>query len=301
MHVAGARRGLRTATRLSVVTGTLVAMDTAEDAAQHAAGDTAEHLAGDTAEPEPDAEPEPEHRAGDRAAAQVLDADDVARRVDGRHWRVLLYRLEAAFRTPDLATAAAFATRVAASAAATGTAPDVVLRPHRVHVRTTTPGRFGVTAPDVALAAAVSRAAHELGLAGDPASLTTQEVAIDALDIPAVYPFWRALLGYEPPAGLPAGLHVLADPHGTAPGYWFQQMDEPRLQRNRIHVDVTVPYDEADTRVAAALAAGGRMVSDAGAPGFRVLADAEGNEACVCASPAPATTDGTGRTSSATR
>jgi 4a-hydroxytetrahydrobiopterin dehydratase len=250
-----------------VVTGTLVDMTTADTA-------TSADVAA-LADPAPPAEP------------QVVRPAEVAHRVDPRHWRVLLYRLEAAFRTPDLATAAAFAGRVAAAAAATGTVPDLVVRAHRVHVRTTTPGRFGATAADLALATAVSDAADALGLAGAPETLTTQEVAIDALDIPAVVPFWRALLGYEPLAGLPAGIHVLADPHGTAPGYWFQQMDEPRPQRNRIHVDVTVPYDEADARVAAALAAGGRLVSDAEAPGFRVLADAEGNEACVCSVPVP--------------
>ena len=26
---------------------------------------------------------------------------------------------------------------------------------------------------------------------------------------------------------------------------WFQQMDEPRPQRNRIHFDISVPHDEA--------------------------------------------------------
>lgn len=267
MHVAGTRAGLIPAgsdPRGPARTATLVGMDSTAGATQ------------------------------DPAASQVtppdesVPLDEAARLVDSRHWRVLLYRLEAAFRTPDLTVAAALAARVAATAAVTGTVPDVVLRPHRVHVRTTAPGRFGVTRADLELAAAVTQVADELGLVGDPGSLTTQEVAIDALDIPAVLPFWRAVLGYEPPAGLPAGLHVLADPHGTAPGYWFQQMEVARPQRNRVHVDVTVPHDEADARVAAALAAGGRIVSDDGAPGFRVLADPEGNEACVCAGPAPA-------------
>ena len=52
-------------------------------------------------------------------------------------------------------------------------------------------------------------------------------------------------------------------------------------QRNRIHFDVSVPHDEAETRIQAALAAGGRLTYDAEAPAFWVLADAEGNEACV--------------------
>jgi 4a-hydroxytetrahydrobiopterin dehydratase len=62
---------------------------------------------------------------------------------------------------------------------------------------------------------------------------------------------------------------------------WFQQMDAPRPQRNRIHIDVWVPYDQAESRVAAAIAAGGHLLTDEYAPAFWVLADPEGNEACV--------------------
>ena len=58
-------------------------------------------------------------------------------------------------------------------------------------------------------------------------------------------------------------------------------MDAPRPQRNRIHVDVWVPHDQAEARVAAALAAGGRLVSDTHAPAWWALADTEGNEADV--------------------
>ena len=45
--------------------------------------------------------------------------------------------------------------------------------------------------------------------------------------------------------------------------------------------DRTVPHDEAHERIAAALAAGGTVRSDAEAPAFWVLADPEGNEACI--------------------
>jgi 4a-hydroxytetrahydrobiopterin dehydratase len=58
-------------------------------------------------------------------------------------------------------------------------------------------------------------------------------------------------------------------------------MAEPRPQRNRIHFDVSVPHDEARRRIQAALDAGGVLVSDAQAPAFWVLADAEHNEVCV--------------------
>jgi 4a-hydroxytetrahydrobiopterin dehydratase len=58
-------------------------------------------------------------------------------------------------------------------------------------------------------------------------------------------------------------------------------MDAPRPQRNRIHLDISVSHDEAPRRLQAALAAGGRLVTDAAAPAFWVVADAEGNEACI--------------------
>ena len=58
-------------------------------------------------------------------------------------------------------------------------------------------------------------------------------------------------------------------------------MDAPRPQRNRVHLDVTVAHDVAEARVDAALAAGGRLVDDSHARAFWVLADVEGNEACV--------------------
>ena len=56
------------------------------------------------------------------------------------------------------------------------------------------------------------------------------------------------------------------------------------LERNRIHLDVTVPHDVAEARGSPPpVAAGGTLVSDpAAAREFWVLADPEGNEACVC-------------------
>ena len=59
-------------------------------------------------------------------------------------------------------------------------------------------------------------------------------------------------------------------------------MDEPRRQRNRLHIDVTVPHDVAEQASVTALTAGGTLVTDDFARSWWVLADAEGNEACVC-------------------
>jgi hypothetical protein len=55
----------------------------------------------------------------------------------------------------------------------------------------------------------------------------------------------------------------------------------PRPPSNRIHIDVWLPHDQAEARVAAAIAAGGHLVSDDHAPAWWTLADAEGNEVDV--------------------
>ncbi len=104
-------------------------------------------------------------------------------------------------------------------------------------------------------------------------------VSIDALVISDVLPFWRAVLAYEPRADAPE--EELNDPHRRGPVFFFNQMDAPRRQRNRIHIDVWVPLDQAEARVKATIAAGGHLVTDEYAPSWWVLADAEGNEACV--------------------
>ncbi len=210
----------------------------------------------------------------DLVSAAQFDAE-----ADLADWRFLLGRIEAVFVAESFAQASAFVAQVAEAADAANHHPDLDLRyPGRVHVALTTHAVDGLTTADVDLAATISALAATAGLAAQPVPARL-EVGIDALDIDAVRPFWKAVLGYEE---WPQNETVLVDPRRIGPAFWFQQMDAPRPQRNRIHVDVTVPHDEADERVAAAVAAGGRIVSDARARAFWVLADPEGNEACIC-------------------
>jgi len=191
-------------------------------------------------------------------------------------WRVLLRTLQASFRTGSMAKGLDFAARIGVAADAANHHPDLTITYPRVHVLLTTHDAGGLTARDVDLARTISGIAVELGVEAEPGAVTQLEVAIDALDIPAVKPFWEAVLGFETDGDID-----LLDPYGRAPAFWFQQMDAPRPQRNRIHIDVTVPHDVAEQRIAAALAAGGTLVSDEAAPAFWVLADPEGNEACI--------------------
>lgn len=67
---------------------------------------------------------------------------------------------------------------------------------------------------------------------------------------------------------------------------WFQETEPHPTPRQRFHLDVQVPYDVAEQRVA--VAAGAVVVDDSQAPGLTVLADADGNKACVATfQPAP--------------
>ena len=118
--------------------------------------------------------------------------------------------------------------------------------------------------------------------AESPRPVQALEMAIDAIDIPAIQPFWKAVLGYVDQSDGDGRRARSSIRPGSCPALWFQQMDAPRPQRNRVHFDITVAHDEAEPRVRAALAAGGRMVDDSYARAFWVLADAEGNEVCVC-------------------
>ena len=199
-------------------------------------------------------------------------------------WRYLLGAIEATFVAGSFSDAAAFVGQVATVADANDHHPDVTLRhPGVVRVKLTTHSHSGLTTLDTELAATISGLAATAGLESQPTKAERIEVAIDAIDINAVLPFWAAVLGYNHGPANPDGLiYDLFDPDGIGPSIWFQQMNEQRTDRNRIHFDVSVAHDDAEARVAAAIAAGGRLVSDARAKAFWVLADVEGNEACIC-------------------
>lgn len=197
-------------------------------------------------------------------------------------WRVTDGGACAYFRTGSFATGARFVQVVSELPGLDDHAPDADLRPDSVFVRlfTTAPAPDGLSGRDIERAQLISAAARKLGLTAQPAEVQNVVVTIDALDIPKVLPFWRAVLRYGDRAegGPAAELH---DPRRHQPIVCFQQMDAPRPQRNRIHLDVWVPHDQAEARVAAAVAAGGHVVSERMAPSWWVLADPEGNEACV--------------------
>lgn len=201
-------------------------------------------------------------------------------------WRLVLGELRTEVLTGSLVLAADVAARAATVAGAEGHL-RLDVRSDRVLLSLQTASSGYLTERDAELARDISAVVGETrletvsGVDGDGRSVQVLELGIDALDAAAIRPFWRAVLGYVDDPGASGPWSGLIDPLGQGPAVWFQRMDAPRPQRNRIHFDVSVPHDEAGSRIGAALAAGGTLVSDARAPAFWVLADAEGNEACV--------------------
>jgi 4a-hydroxytetrahydrobiopterin dehydratase len=197
-------------------------------------------------------------------------------------WRVLSEGASAFFRTGSFAAAARLVQGISELPDLDDHQPEVDVRHDGVTVRliTITDDYYGMSQRDVELARRISAVAREQGLSADPSAVQNLLVIPGAPLTAEVMPFWRALLGYEPRGDSPD--EDLVDPHRLGPSFWFEQMDEPRTDGGgAIHVAVWVPYEQAEARVAAAVAAGGRIVRDQFAPAWWTLADAAGNEADI--------------------
>jgi 4a-hydroxytetrahydrobiopterin dehydratase len=194
-------------------------------------------------------------------------------------WRLLRKTLHARFRTGDFATGLALVDAIGEAAEAANHHPDLTLTYPRVAVRLTSHDVDGISDRDIDLAREISRIAAAQGIQADPSAVLDFELALDTPDHAAIKPFWRAVLGY---ADHPSSDDEVNDPAGLLPTLWFQATDAHHEPRQRFHLDVHVPHNVAAGRIAAALAAGGTLVSDDEAPAFVVLADADGNKACIC-------------------
>ena len=203
---------------------------------------------------------------------QILDA----RLTD---WRKLAQALHARFLTGDFAAGLRFVTAVTEAAEAANHHPDVTLTYPHVDVSLISHDAGALTQRDVDLARRISEIAQEQGVKADPDAVAEVELALDTADVAAVGPFWAALL-----TGSTDALHgsQVIDPRGRVPLLWFQDTDHHRTPRQRFHIDLWLPHDIAEGRIAAAVAAGGTVVDNASAPSFVVLADPEGNRTCVC-------------------
>jgi len=163
-------------------------------------------------------------------------------------WRVLFWGAHVFYRTPSFDQAAEFVSAIAGAARTVGHDPDVDVRPEGVTVRT-------CSRPDGALAAQVSAAAHRMRLESDPTALVVVGIAVAQDAGVDTRPFWEAAFGYQPNGDVD-----LTDPIRRGPHLMFHELHDPRAGRGRTHIDVSVPAEEAEKRVQAAVAAGGRIV-----------------------------------------
>ncbi|WP_328382098.1 4a-hydroxytetrahydrobiopterin dehydratase [Micromonospora zamorensis] len=137
--------------------------------------------------------------------------------ISDQGWRYLLGALRTSVPVGSLVQAADVAARVVA---ACGSDADghlrADIRPDRVVLTLQSMDQAALTACDIDLAHRISAAMRTVGLrtepeigTGAPRSVQLVEIAVDALDIAAVRPFWKAVLGYtdEP--------RVLADIEGN--------------------------------------------------------------------------------------
>ena len=192
-------------------------------------------------------------------------------------WSKVLDRLVARFETGDFATGAALVARIAEAADEADHHPDLDLRYPHLTVSLKSHDVGAITARDLRLARTVSDLAERASVPVAAHAPDVLEFALDTPDRAAVLPFWSAILGYDE-----VDDDAIADPAGRTVPIWLQDTDSEAADRQRWHLDVSVPAEVAEQRIERAVAAGGRLVSDERAPSWWVLSDPDGNLACIC-------------------
>lgn len=178
----------------------------------------------------------------------------------------------------DWATGLRLVAAVGEAAQAMDHHPDLDLRYDHLDVRLTSHDVDGLSRRDLRLARAVSALAQAEGVSALPLAAQVLEIGLDTPDAGAVLPFWQAVLAAHEVREPAYGPELRGD---GLPRLWFQASGRAE-PRQRFHLDLWVAPEAVDDRIAAALATGGSLVSDADAPAFWVLADPEGNRLCLC-------------------
>ncbi|NHA69257.1 VOC family protein [Phycicoccus flavus] len=211
-------------------------------------------------------------------------------------WRKLAQGLHARYLVDDFAAGARFVVAVGEAGDALGHHPSVSMDRGHVDLKLVSDDAIyreddgtehvvqWVTRQDLDLAARITAVAAEHGLTADPGAVGMVELGLDTADSGRVAPMWAALLSGDPQAqgrGTPGD--EVRDDSGRSPNLWFGDApDDEATPHQRFHVEVYVAPEVVEQRVAAAVAAGGTVVDDSGAPGLTVLADPDGNRGVLC-------------------
>lgn len=182
-------------------------------------------------------------------------------------WRVTSTGPQAVFTASSLSGAAGLIAPIVTASERFGILPDVDVRPEGVVVRIPYRSPDGIPAAATEFAASVSLAAAELPVTPAPQLAQSIGVYVAQHSQTDARPFFLAALGYEPFGDTDA-----VDPFRCGPQLAFNPITGDTPARGRTHFDVFVPADQAQARVHAALAAGGRLVDDTHAPAWWSLA-----------------------------
>ncbi|MBB5960679.1 catechol 2,3-dioxygenase-like lactoylglutathione lyase family enzyme [Saccharothrix tamanrassetensis] len=139
---------------------------------------------------------------------------------------------------------------------------------------------------------------------------TQVQIAVDCDDPARLADFWAAVLGYEleePPGGFASWpeasralggadeqWNAVVDADGVGPRVLFHRVPEPKVAKNRIHLDVRAggprgtpkptrrPLVDAEVGRLVGLGATHVRTVEEADDYFAVMLDPEGNEFCVC-------------------
>ena len=112
--------------------------------------------------------------------------------------------------------------------------------------------------------------------------LALHHIVIDARDLPGLARFWSQALGWPVLSERPR--EIVIGPDVNAPvGICFMPGPDPKVGKNRVHLDLTASADERDAEIERLIALGAQRVDigQTGRESWTVLADPEGNEFCV--------------------
>ena len=197
-------------------------------------------------------------------------------------WVVLHGGAAAAFRVGSMGDAARLAEAISAIPGIDGSRAVLTIAGPRLTVRLTR-DMWQLEAEHVELARAVSTVAASYGATSEPEAVQEVQLAVAAKPEELHLEFWRAVLGYQASADDNG-----VDPLGHGSTVWLQALDEAKTLRHAMHVDVSLAHEQAQERLAAALAAGGRIVDQSSA--HWTLTDRAGNRVCIAVWPDGGTT-----------
>jgi 4a-hydroxytetrahydrobiopterin dehydratase len=211
-------------------------------------------------------------------------------------WRKLAQGLHARYLIDDFSAAARFVAAVGEAGDALGHHPQVAIGRGYVDFKLVSDDAVyrdddgteyvveWVTQQDVDLARRITGIAADHRAGADPAAVSMIELGLDTARSAVIAPVWAALLtGSAEAQGRGTPGDEIRDAGGRVPNLWFGDADAQAGPGQRFHVEVYVAPEVAGQRIAAAVAAGGTVVDDSGAPALTVIADQDGNQGVICA------------------